>query len=257
MKVLYAGDFSVNIGPMFMLSPFNVEVKGLSTTIWGQPLIDALEKEGDIDVTHMAPHDAIADFPRTPEDLATYDALILSDIECEVMATYRFYVPGTPMPTTNRLKGIREYVRRGGALLMVGGWTSFSGRFGHGGYYDTPIEQALPVTCLKGADDRVEEPQGVKIQICDPDHPTVKGIPWDECPPLAGYNRIIPKPGANVIATVGDEEEQNPLLVTWEFGKGRAMAFASDPAPHWGAYFQPWEYYGQFWRQALRWLAPR
>lgn len=255
MKVLYAGDFSVNIGPIFVASPFNVETKGLSANVWGQPLIDGLQAEGDIDVTHMAPHVAISEFPRTPGELAEYDALILSDIECEVLALYPFWIPGTPLPRTNRLKGIRDYVRQGGALMMVGGWTSFSGRYGHGGYYDTPVEEALPVTCLKGLDDRVEAPEGVRLQICEPDHPVVAGIPWEDCPLFVGYNRIIARPGAQVIATVGAGDETSPFIVTQEFGEGRSMAFATDCSPHWAAYFQPWEYYGQFWRQAIRWLA--
>jgi uncharacterized membrane protein len=255
MKVLYAGDFAVKIGPIFIASPFNVEVKGLSANVWGQALIDGLQAEGDITVTHMPPHVAISDFPRTPDALAEYDALILSDIECESLALYPFWIPGTPLPRTNRLKGIREYVRQGGGLLMIGGWTSFSGRFGHAGYYDTPVEEALPVTCLKGLDDRVESPEGVTARVSDLDHPVTAGIPWDECPVFEGYNKIIPKPGAQVIATVGEGEEESPLLVTWDYGKGRSMAFATDCSPHWAAYFQPWEYYGQFWRQALRWLA--
>jgi len=45
--------------------------------------------------------------------------------------------------------------------------------------------------------------------------------------------------------------------VVWTFGKGRSMAFASDIAPHWGAGFQEWKYYEQFWEQALGWLASR
>ena len=53
------------------------------------------------------------------------------------------------------------------------------------------------------------------------------------------------------------QEDECPLIVTWEFGQGRAMAFATDCSPHWAAYFQPWEYYGQFWRQAVRWLAKK
>jgi uncharacterized membrane protein len=255
MKVLYAGDYSINIGPVFVASPFNVEVKGLSANLWGQPLIDGLQAEGDITVTHMPPHVAISAFPRTVEELSAYDAIILSDIECEVLALYPFWIPGTEQPRTNRLKAIREYVAQGGALLMIGGWMSFSGRFGHGGYYDTPIEQALPVTCLKGADDRIEVPEGVRVRISDPTHPAVKDIPWDDCPVFAGYNRLLPKPGAHVIGTVGDDEEENPFLVSWEFGKGRSMAFASDCSPHWATYFMQWEHYGQFWRQALRWLA--
>ena len=35
MKVLYAGDAAAKIGPVFVASPFNVEVKGFSTHVWG------------------------------------------------------------------------------------------------------------------------------------------------------------------------------------------------------------------------------
>ena len=176
MKILYAGDAAAKIGPIFVASPFNVEVKGFSTHIWGQPLIDALE-EGDIEVHHMTSEVAIAEFPRTVEGLSEYDALILSDIECEVLALYQFWIPGVELPRTNRLKAIREYTRQGGGLLMVGGWTSFSGRFGHGGYYDTPVEEALPVTCLKGVDDRVETPEGVHVNVMDAEHPISERYP--------------------------------------------------------------------------------
>lgn len=257
IKVLYAGDSSYNVGPVFIASPFNVEVKGFSTNIWGQPLIDALKAEGDIEVNHMTSHRAIADFPRTVEDLSQYDAVIISDCECEVLALFQFWIPGTPLPRSNRLKAIREYTRNGGGLLMVGGWTSFSGRFGHGGYYNTPIEEALPVTCMKGIDDRIETPEGVCVKITNPDHPILGGIPWKDCPVFEGFNKIFPKPGADVLAIIGEGEDENPLVVTWDFGKGRSMAFASDCSPHWAAYFQPWEYYGKFWRQAVRWLAKK
>ena len=147
MKILYAGDACTKLGPVFMASPFNLEVKGMSHHIWGQPLIDALTAKGH-EVVHMTGEQAIADFPRTVADLSQYDALIISDLECEVLSLYPFWIDSVKQPTTNRLKAIRDYVKQGGGLLMIGGWTSFSGRFGHGAYYDTPVEQALPVNCL-------------------------------------------------------------------------------------------------------------
>ncbi len=107
---------------------------------------------------------------------------------------------------------------------------------------------------MTGIDDRVETPEGARVNIKNPAHPILKGIPWEKCPALEGFNRIIPKKGADVLATIGEGEDENPLIVTWEFGKGRAMAFASDCSPHWAAHFQPWQYYGKFWQQALRWL---
>ncbi|WP_162991019.1 glutamine amidotransferase [Biomaibacter acetigenes] len=253
MKVLYAGDACTKLGPVFIASPFNLEMKGMSHHVWGQPLIDALKSDGN-EVTHMTNEQAIADFPRTVEELSQYDVIIISDCECEVLSLYPFWIPGTPLPRTNRLKAIREFTRQGGGLLMIGGWTSFSGRFGHGGYYDTPVEEALPVNCLKGLDDRVETPEGATVRIKKPDHPIVRGIPWEDAPLFEGFNKIIPKDGAEVIATISDGEKEYPLIVTWTFGRGRAMAFASDCSPHWAQYFQPWEHYGQFWCQAIKWL---
>ena len=104
---------------------------------------------------------------------------------------------------------------------------------------------------------RVETPEGVNVTILKPEHPIVAGIPWDECPVFEGFNKITPKEGADVVATIGQGEDEHPLIVTWGFGQGRSMAFATDCSPHWAAYFQPWEYYGQFWRQAARWLAKK
>ena len=214
MRILYAGDACTKIGPVYMASPFNLEVKGMSHHIWGMPLIQALTERGH-EVEHMTCEQAIADFPRTVEDLQKYDALIISDCECEVLSLYPFWVEGVPQPTTNRLKAIRDYVKAGGSLLMIGGWTSFSGRFGHGGYYDTPVEEALPVTCLKGADDRVEMPEGAAVQVMVKGHPVLEGIPWEKAPGFEGFNKIIPKQEAEVLATVGDDEKQYPLVVTW------------------------------------------
>lgn len=77
------------------------------------------------------------------------------------------------------------------------------------------------------------KPEGTTIDIKVPDHPILKDIPWNEAPGFEGFNKIIPKEGAQVLATIGDDEDQYPLLVTWEYGKGRSMAFASDCSPHW------------------------
>jgi len=254
MKVLYAGDACIKIGPLFLASPFNLEVKGVSHHIWGQPMIDAMTSAG-IDVKHLTNEQAISEFPRTVEELSEYDVIILSDCECEVLSLYPFWIPGTPLPRTNRLRAIRDFTKQGGGLLMIGGWSSFSGRYGSGAYYDTPVEEALPVTCLKGADDRVETPEGVKVKILDESHPILADIPWNEAPVFEGFNKILPKEGANTIATIGDDEIEFPLLVTWEYEKGRSAAFSSDCSPHWAEYFQPWEYYGQFWVQLVKWLA--
>ncbi|MGI9335210.1 MAG: VWA domain-containing protein [Gammaproteobacteria bacterium] len=62
--------------------------------------------------------------------LADYDALILSDVSALDISE-------------SEMEAVQHYVRdRGGGLIMLGGEHSF----GLGGYYRTPIEEALPVT---------------------------------------------------------------------------------------------------------------
>lgn len=91
----------------------------------GQHLVKALQAQG-IQVELVGPED----LPKTLEALLKYDLLIFSNVSSLTM-------------TKAQMEMIRSFVRdQGGGLLMVGGEESF----GLGGYYRTPIEEALPVT---------------------------------------------------------------------------------------------------------------
>ena len=90
-----------------------------------QSLAAALRSQ-NIDVTVVEP-------TGIPKDLAgfqKYDGVVLSNVSSLKL-------------TRPQMTQIRDYVRdHGGGLMMVGGEESF----GLGGYYRTPIEEALPVT---------------------------------------------------------------------------------------------------------------
>jgi len=254
IRVLYVGDAGVVLGPNIVASPFYYEQKGYEVRIWCQPVLDALNAEEDITVEHMTNWRALKEFPETPKAIAEkYDVVVLSDIEQESLVLYpwdrMFESPMGP----NRLESIREYVRNGGGLIMIGGWQSFTGRRGIGNWADTPVEEALPVNCLQVNDDRNETPQGVHIERLDESHPVTRNIEWENGPVFTGYNRIKAKSNASVLARV--KETGDPFIVVQNFGKGRSMAFASDISPHWGAGFQKWDKYGQSFTQAIRWLA--
>lgn len=261
------GDAGLVFGPLIFESPFLIEVKDVYIREWGSYLIEAVRKEDpSIEFDYLRTVDAYRFFPRDYESLRKYDVLILSDVSSEVLAFYPEFFPieqlreiellerekyvGMP----NRLKLIKRFVEEGGGLLMCGGWYSFSGRFGQGAWYGTPVADVLPVE-LERTDDRVEAPDGAFAKIVDATHPVARDIPWDTCPPLLGYNKLKPKPGARILATIG--EAGDPLIVVWEYGRGRSMAFASDPVLHWGINFVKWEHYGKFWAQALKWLSKR
>ncbi len=86
--------------------------------------LSALASQG-IDVRQRA----VADLPGTLAGYLPYDALVLDD------------APGYAI-SNEKMQTIARYVQdTGGGLLMIGGENSF----GAGGYYKTPIEEALPV----------------------------------------------------------------------------------------------------------------
>ncbi|MFW6139043.1 MAG: glutamine amidotransferase [Spirochaetota bacterium] len=251
IKVLYVGDAAGVLGPRFIASPFNVENKGFNIHIWCQPVLDALNSDPDIEVEHLTNWDAYRDFPKTPQDFKKYQVVFLSDVESEVLLLYPEWTRAPMGP--NRLASLRDYVKDGGSLCMIGGWSSFSGRFGTAAYQNTPVEEALPVRCIQAGDDRVETPEGTWIEILNKNHSVTGGIPWDTCPCFLGYNRIIAKEEAEVLART--RNTHHPFIVCGEFGRGRSMAFASDVSPHWAVGFQKWEHYGAFFRQMVKWLA--
>jgi uncharacterized membrane protein len=89
-----------------------------------------------------------ADFPTELEDIAAYDALILSN----VAATNADRL---------QLRAVAAYVEDlGRGLVMIGGDHSF----GLGGYYKTPVERVLPVRMTRKA--QIEMPsQGIVLTI--------------------------------------------------------------------------------------------
>jgi uncharacterized membrane protein len=214
-----------------------------------RPLLEAFKSRG-FTVEYYPNHLAQLHFPDTLEALQGYDAIVLSDIGSNTLLLH----PETQSECVrrpNRLALIREYVRRGGGLLMCGGYMSFSGFDGRARYAMTPIADVLPVEMLN-YDDRMECPEGVTPVIIDGEHEILRGVDsaW---PHLLGYNLLRAKSTSSLLATVGPD---HPLLVAGSFGAGRSIAFASDCVPHWGTpEFVGWHSYGALFSNMITWLA--
>lgn len=255
IRLLYVGDSAIVAGTVSASSNFTYDRRGVGIFNDAERILNIWREDPRFDVTYMPGWDALAKFPETPADLADYDVVILSDVDSDSLVLYPADRETRAPMGPNRLKSIREFVRQGGALLMIGGYSTFTGRHNAGNYHGTAVEEALPVNCLAVNDDRMETPEGVTVEVKDASHPILRGIEWSPSPIFNGYNRITAKEGAQVLARF--KETGDPMIVVWSFGKGRSMAFASDIAPHWGAGFQDWKYYGQFWKQVLEWLGTR
>ncbi len=201
------------------------------------------------DITYIRAHEVSMRFPTTRADLDQFDVVILSDIGSNsfLLCDETWH---RSERTVNRLSLIAEYVEGGGGLLMVGGYMSFSGIDGRARYQATPLAKVLPVTMLD-RDDRVEAPEGIVATFPNPDHPALGGTP-PEWPILLGYNQLQAKPGATTIAEYGGDA----LLVADNVGSGRAVAFASDVAPHWAPpEFMAWPHYAKLWSSIVAWAA--
>ena len=220
-----------------------------------EPLVKALA-DSPFELTYMPAHEAVTKLPFIMDELTGYDAIILSDIGANSILLHPdVWLSGKPVP--NRLKLIREWTRAGGGLVMIGGYLTFQGIDGRGRWGRTPVEQALPVTCLPH-DDRLEVPDGFKPRVIGPDHhPILAGLGAD-WPILLGANEVILKadPQIEVLATLPDDEGGHPLLVTGRFGDGRTVVWTSDIGPHWlPQSFVDWSGYATLWRNVLGWVA--
>ena len=81
----------------------------------------------------------------------------------------------------------------------------------------------------------------------------LSGIEESELPFLSGYAYVQAKPGAEVTLEVDVREESHPLLVQWNLGLGRVIAFTASPKIDSEAWMG-WEGYGKFWSQLLHWV---
>jgi uncharacterized membrane protein len=219
-----------------------------------EPLVAALA-DSPFDLHYMPAHEAAKGFPLTLEGLQEYGAVILSDLGSNTLLLHPD-VWLTGKPVANRLKLLREYVRAGGGLMMIGGYYSFQGINGGARYRGTAVEEVLPVDCLP-YDDRIEVPEAFRAEIVgQQDHPILAGL-GNEWPLLLGVNevRLKARPDVQLLARLPESEGGHPLLATGTYGRGRTLAWTSDIGPHWlPQTFAQWPGYSRLWRQALAWL---
>ncbi len=180
--------------------------------------------------------------PATDEEWQELALIVLGDLPAS-----RF--------SAEQCERIRKFVADGGALLMVGGFSTL----GPGGYGSTPVAQVLPVE-VKESDGQtldplqvVPTPEGLEHNILRFGPPEETKKIWAALPPVSGYTRVSGiKPAAEVLVKTPDG---HPVLVVQEYEKGRTAVFAADTTWRW--IFNKGEharYHKAFWRQLVQWL---
>jgi len=212
----------------------------------GEKFCQALVANGHT-VARILAHEVADLVPDNIEGYADYDVVVISDVGANsFLLGPQTIVRSEIVP--NKLSVIANWVRAGGGLLMVGGYMSFTGIDGKARFGQSPLSDVLPVI-MADHDDRVEVPEGVAA-VRVGEHPATPDLDTD-WPQMLGYNQVEAKPGAEVLATFGND----PLIVVGQAGAGRSAAFTSDLAPHWAPpEFLAWEGYGPLWHRLITWL---
>lgn len=210
------------------------------TERYDQPVLIRLNTKDEVELR--------SGFPKTPEELYPFEALVLDDMEAEFF-------------TADQSMLVQKFVsERGGGFMMLGGVDSLQ----DGKYLRTPIGEMLPVYL-----DRLPEPSGESFRY----QLTREGWlqPWlrlrgtegeerDRLENLPAF-RVInalreAKPGASILATVVDQDGTHfPAVAVQRFGAGRVATIAI------GDLYQAGNKYdgavtdlAKSWRQMLRWL---
>jgi len=256
--VLYLGDWVFHVGPTFIETPFGTETKDADLHFYGERLTEALEHQAV--VTPLSNWELYRLEPGRLEAYLDQSAcLIISDVEAKCFHLYPSFFDRARrerriVTFPDRLEVIKDWIRDGGGMMMLGGWLSFSGVQGRSGWGRSRLQEALPVQCLE-MEDLVESSAGFTAEVVAPNHPAVKGLPWHSFPPIFGYNEVNAKAEGEVLVRV--KETGHPLVVAGGYGKGRLLTYMSDPAPHWGINFELWEAYDAFWQQSFSWVKKR
>jgi uncharacterized membrane protein len=256
-KVYYIGDWAVQLGPVYAETSFNHAPKGLDFINYGKWFVSAVESSGRHEIVNVPTWDFYNMPPGAYEKvLEEYDIIVFSDVEAKNFQLHpQFFnrqLFGTKVLTfPDRIRLTVEALHAGTHMMFLGGWLSFNGEMGKGGWGRTALRDILPCGCMEVEDLR-ESTEGFVVEATIPEHPVLKRIDLSTMPPVLGFNRVRAREGCDVLATW--KNEQSPAIAVGQFGRGRALAYTSDPAPHWGCNFVFWEHYAKLWTNACDWL---
>lgn len=202
-----------------------------------------------------ADQDELALIPFPVNDLFTTE---LNSFDVVIYQNFSY----RPYRMAHYLGKIRDYVKKGGSFLMIGGDFSFE----DGWYAGTPIAEILPVE-LGGAmawDTAEFRPRLTKqgrrhpiTRIGEPGEPPE--APYRRLPPLAGVNSSFGlMPNAQALLVHPSLPGNPPVVSIREVGAGRSMAVATDSLWFWRfpavADGSAGREFDRFWSNALRWL---
>lgn len=255
-NVWHVGNWCIHTGNEYVESPFLSAKKNVEVLNYGQPLVDAIEAIDGATVISQPSWELYNMSPDEFEErLSWATSIVFGDVETKVLTLHPdFFNQSTwndqYVTFPDRFNILREWIEDGGHFHMNGGWYSFSGQRGKGGWGRSLFRDVLPVTCLDG-DDLVESTESFAVRSRISNHPLLEGIDMDSFPPLLGFNQTSARDDCDTLLEIQYWNEWFPLLAQRSLGEGRVSAWTTGASPHWGINLIKWVHYQRFWRQLL------
>jgi uncharacterized membrane protein len=253
-RIWHVGNWCIHTGQKYIESPFLGPTKGVEILNYAQDFVDAVKGIPGAEVISEPSWDLYNMSPEVFEERLEWSTcIIFGDVETKCLMLHPDFFNRNKwgegyVTFPDRFDMLKSWVEKGGHFHMNGGWYSFSGEIGKGGWGRSRFHDAMPVVCLQG-DDLIESTSSYPVRSQHSDHPVLEGISLDEIPPILGFNETSLRPGATALLEIENMGTWHPLLAIQPFGEGKVSAFTTSASPHWGINLVKWDSYPQLWQQ--------
>jgi uncharacterized membrane protein len=254
--IWHVGNWCIHLGQTYVESPFKSEKKDVEMLNYAQPFIDALKtiplaevvSQPSWELYHLSPE-------AFDERLQWATSIVFADVETKCLMLHPDFFQRAkwgdePVTFPDRFDILRAWIGKGGHFHMNGGWYSFGGELGKGGWGRSRLHDLLPVVCLTH-DDLIESTAGFEVRCSSPGNPLVSGIDWSTLPPLLGFNETRLREGSELLVEIRDQGTWYPLLASRRYKEGRVTCWMTGASPHWGINFMKWKLYPRLWQQVF------
>ena len=237
---------------LYFTQELGIDYKYLRTELGADPgvaftaMYRVLEDQFTVQGDRTGFQDLAQGFPAKDDVLKRYDCVILGSFEAGKLSD-------------TQLGTLVHYVENGGALVLLGGESSF----GRGGYAETKLAPlvpwvindneadmvtgSFPVT-ISGSGGAVDFTSGLREELG-----ASGGAALDSLNQPGGL-----RPGAISLLDASVSGRTTPVVAWQRYGKGQVLGIASNTLWKWAAAgHETKNLYGRFWRQAVRGLTKK
>ncbi len=132
-------------------------------------------------------------------------------------------------------------------------------QYGGGLFHYTLDPSTLPQIVLQQLDDKPkEEPPRDRdfTPVQERGSELLASFPGKYYPSVRGYMETDLKRGARQDLTILREDRRAPLLASWRYGRGKAVALTTDLEGRWSRNWIQWNELEHFWNRVFDWLRP-